>query len=318
MSKRLLLATMIAIAVFLAFPLEAVGTFPGRSGRIAFDLNGSIYTVEPNGSGLTLIAARPPSRISAFFAAEWAPDGNTLALVNDEIRRNGTSSLTVTDAEGRNLRPIALPSFHVDDVSWHPDAKEFALAGAPQGQRALEGSLYRVSVSGGTPTLFTGSLRGDLYDPEWAPDGQTLLFSRAADLGGDPSLYAASGDGSRVHRLTVGRFERTDEDADWSPDGRRIVFARSSITGPGIYVMHADGTRKRRLTATDDFAPVWSPDGRKIAFVRPGAGALGSIRPKGIYLMRADGSRVRRIVAWKHRRTRIVRDLDWQPVRASR
>jgi hypothetical protein len=95
-----------SIMVGLAFPDDAVGTFLGRNGHIAFDQNGSIYTAKPNGRELALIAARPRSRLNAFYAAEWSPDGNALALVNNEIRRNGASSLLVTDAQGRNPRRV--------------------------------------------------------------------------------------------------------------------------------------------------------------------------------------------------------------------
>jgi TolB protein len=65
----------------------------------------------------------------------------------------------------------------------------------------------------------------------------------------------------------------------WSPDGNRIAFV-STAPGSGesqddleIYVMEADGTRKRRLTdnRVADWDPEWSPDGRQIVFVRAGS-----------------------------------------------
>jgi TolB protein len=57
-----------------------------------------------------------------------------------------------------------------------------------------------------------------------------------------------------------------------------------------IYVMHADGTRARRLTSGEQNRwPAWSPDGKSIMFMsdRDGQGEL--------YVMNADGSAQRRL-----------------------
>jgi len=60
-----------------------------------------------------------------------------------------------------------------------------------------------------------------------------------------------------------------------SPNGRRIAFVRGDEWGGGadIWVVNADGTNERRLTATPEgeFDPQWSPDGRFLSYsvVRP-------------------------------------------------
>jgi TolB protein len=76
----------------------------------------------------------------------------------------------------------------------------------------------------------------------------------------------------------------------WSPDGRRIVFVSTRDGDPEIYVMNADGTDPRRLTATPgrDAHPYFSPDGARIVFQSP--------REEGhtrIFVMNADGSNQR-------------------------
>jgi TolB protein len=78
----------------------------------------------------------------------------------------------------------------------------------------------------------------------------------------------------------------------WSPDGRKIVFVSTRDRDPEIYVMDADGSQARRLTAVPgrDAHPYWSPDGSKIVFQSPREN--GHTR---IFLMNADGSAQRAI-----------------------
>ena len=87
----------------------------------------------------------------------------------------------------------------------------------------------------------------------------------------------ADGSGDTVLTANGGGF-----DPSWSPDGTQIAFARyEGCCNPEIYVMNADGSDERRLTALDGFDtnPAWSPDGTKIAWER-----------NGIWVMNADGS----------------------------
>ena len=80
----------------------------------------------------------------------------------------------------------------------------------------------------------------------------------------------------------------------FSADGRLIAFAgfpdsrnEGEEENEEIYVMNADGTDKRRLTATaaDESDPVFSPDGSRIAFTTLANGGF-----PGIDLVNSDGS----------------------------
>jgi TolB protein len=105
----------------------------------------------------------------------------------------------------------------------------------------------------------------------WSADGRRLLIwsTRTAR----PSLYVLNADGSGQRRIAASRH------ADFSPAGTQVVYAAK-----GIWVVRADGTR-RRLLAAHGAWPRWSPDGSWIAFV-----ATRSSGVAGIDLVRPDGT----------------------------
>ena len=145
----------------------------------------------------------------------------------------------------------------------------------------------------------------DVQAPAWSPDGRTIVFVSWRD--GNGEVYAMDANGSGPRNLT--QNPANDVRPAWSPDGRSIAFVSSRSPssrckpGPGrcwrdydrqseIYVMNADGSRKRNLTrdrASDDL-PTWSPDGRRIAFLH------GRGRGRGqLYVVNADGSGLRNL-----------------------
>lgn len=106
--------------------------------------------------------------------------------------------------------------------------------------------------------------------------------------GGGPEprdhIYLVNADGSGKTRLTESPAKYRDP--DWSPSGQSIVFSAFGLEG-GIYVMPADGTDARRLTAESWMAyasPIWSPDGSRIAFRH-----LDPHAPDGLWVMSRDG-----------------------------
>ena len=142
----------------------------------------------------------------------------------------------------------------------------------------------------------------DVQAPAWSPDGRTIVFVSWRD--GNGEVYAMDANGSGPRNLTQNPAKKDVRPA-WSPDGRRIAFVssrdRHQRMQPGlrtppeqsdIYVMNADGSRKRNLTrdrVSDDY-PTWSPDGRRIAFLH------GRGRGRGqLYVVNADGSGLRNL-----------------------
>ena len=69
----------------------------------------------------------------------------------------------------------------------------------------------------------------------------------------------------------------------WSPDGSRLAFHVGGVKGAGRYlwIMNADGTDARQLSAVNGSFPDWSPLGDKILFHGEVNNGIWSIEPDG-------------------------------------
>ncbi|MFI5311616.1 MAG: hypothetical protein ACHQQ3_10305 [Gemmatimonadales bacterium] len=131
----------------------------------------------------------------------------------------------------------------------------------------------------------------EYYNPDWAPDGRTLVFE--STLGGKYSIYAINADGSGLKRLTAD--SANNEQASWSPDGRRVVFSSDRAGHLDLYVMGADGTNPARLTTTPGggyYQSRFSPDGKWVVF--QGRPDNGEVRDR-VYIVASDGTGLRQL-----------------------
>ena len=211
-----------------------------------------------------------------------SPSGTQIAFSYAEPDEQGGElcAIYVADADGSSVRRIDYGKAPM----WSPDGTAVAY------DQGFAGGTRYVAVvempSGAIRVLSLG--RG----AHWSPDGRQLVFTRGSAR--TTAVFAVSRDGSGLRQLTA----RDGMQAwGWSPDGRQVLFERRrSPSGPSVWVMDADGSRKRRLAA--GHSADWSPRGDWVAFargpltryatatslhvVRPTGGrarALGSVRP---------------------------------------
>jgi TolB protein len=103
------------------------------------------------------------------------------------------------------------------------------------------------------------------YDPVWAPDGGSIVFT--SDRNGQADLFRVNPDGSGLTRLTTDAAY--DDQASFSPDSRQLVFVSTRGGGTAkLWTMDLATLRAKALTTgkDGDFRPSWSPDGKWIAF----------------------------------------------------
>jgi TolB protein len=131
--------------------------------------------------------------------------------------------------------------------------------------------------------------------PVPSPDGRRIAFQSNRD--GNNDIYILDLESGAQTNLT--KNAANDLSPTWSPDGSSIAFvsdrdailldeARGLWTND-IYIMEADGSDPRRLTAdnlTNGYGGLaWSPDGGSIALCQSSFTAYGAYFPLGIHLM---------------------------------
>ena len=118
------------------------------------------------------------------------------------------------------------PAFHAFPP-WSPDGKRIAIDFESDTERGIR----IIDASDGTVQLQVTSNRSGIdVEPQWSPDGQWIVFSRAtvnrADRGkGTVALFLVRPDGTGLHQLTPADLNADFQGADWSPDGSKIAFS---------------------------------------------------------------------------------------------
>jgi len=141
------------------------------------------------------------------------------------------------------------------------------------------------------------------YDPVWAPDGSSIVFT--SDRAGSADLYRVKPDGSGLERLTTD--PAYDDQAAFSRDGKHLAFVSTRRGGTSVlWTMDLSTRSAKALTSGPggDFRPSWSPDGKWIAFssVRGNAmpfshGRWERLQIADIYIIHPDGSGLKKITA---------------------
>jgi TolB protein len=213
---------------------------------------------------------------------------------------NGQFQLWVANADLTRQRQLTSGEYTSGYPSWNPDGTRIAFDSNRSDPDLTDDVLVNEVFTmrrDGTEVVQVTDFGGFSGDPDWSRDGQWLAFE--SDLGDHPAsqgIYVSRPDGSDLRRVTTLPADSAlDLAPQISPNGRRIVFTRvrsfdeqGNVEESALYVVNADGTREKQLTATADLAPgdaTWSPDGKTLVFEAYGP----------IFTIRADGTMLRNL-----------------------
>ena len=279
----------------------ATGAFPGKNGLIAFNSDGSVYVVKPNGSGLNRVTDTGIQ--DGYPGVSFSPDGKLIAFSG--LSKTDPDIYTVRP-DGSGRRPLTFSRGTDSDPTWSGDGKRIAFETNRNGNI----DIYSVDSRGRNPRQLTkGPL--DEQDPAWSSKGDRIAYTVTSKDGLSRQIWVMDGDGGNPVQLTT--TANFSENPNWSPDGTRVVFDSDRVEKGDleIYSMKADGTDVRRLTNSPalDALPAYSPDGTKIVFVSDRL----QKDSRRLFVMSASGAKPKRVIAGDDPNFQMV--PDWQPLR---
>ncbi len=222
-----------------------------------------VYTSKPDGSDPRLLT---PDALEP----EYSPQGDRVAF---QLYKAGfPERIGLINADGTDMKPISHGGFLQRDFSWDPQGHQIAYDTMDNGQY-----IKVTDITGRKDRPVTDGA-GGLYNdtnPEWSPDGRSILFERNSTAVVANGLWTVDPRTGRESELLP--VSKRNLDAVWSPDGSRIAFASNRDGGPDLdlFVMNADGTDLKQITDLpgNEHAPSWAPDGKALAYNRLDFGA---------------------------------------------
>jgi Tol biopolymer transport system component len=257
---------------------------PAPSPRIAFasdrDGGGSIYVVDPDGTGLV--------NLGSGGEPAWSWDGSRIAFADVSLDQT-TVNVLVMNRDGSNRVRLG----EGWSPAWSPDGTQivFSVDTAIMLMNS-NGSNRRKLVNLQIPGMPAGSYR--IRNPVWSPDGQSIVFG---SYGGAAPIYEQifrmGADGSNPRVISSDPW--TKQSPAWSPSGDRLAaFSWDDYPGyPGAYenvlAIYDLSTGQRTVHYRMTFPYLAngldvSPDGRYVLFTR----AFSTMEQYGYRLMLLD------------------------------
>jgi dipeptidyl aminopeptidase/acylaminoacyl peptidase len=268
-------------------------------GRNRFLIDGSDAQWSPDGTRIAYLARGEPSGTQLFVKwlesegttqitrltesptdIKWAPDGKSLAFrMLVPQRQSWGVEGKVNALKPKGSKWTESPRV-VERLSYRRDRQGFIDDGFRH--------IFVVPADGGTPRQVTSG-DWDHNDAEWMPDGKAMVFTAlriedAEYAWRESDIYSVNVESGAIAQLS----RRTGPDGSPvpSPDGRLIAYSGYDSTDATwkdrtLYVMNADGSNARALTANFDRSPggiTWAADAGAIYFTAENAGARNLYR----------------------------------------
>jgi len=143
-------------------------------------------------------------------SAAVSPDGKRIAMI---LSRSGSPDLYVCNSDGSGLKQLTETREDESSPCWSSDGTKICVVSRLNERRGL----YIVPSNGGSMTRLRTEGVVNPSEPDWSPDGKTIVFT--AQMGGF-SICTVPASGGVATVITEG------EDPSWAPNSRTVVFAR--------------------------------------------------------------------------------------------
>ncbi len=181
----------------------------------------------------------------------------------------------VMEDDGDNVRRITNPLYYDSYPSWFPDGKQILFerdhSKGAELLRLANSEFYIIDVTGLNEHKFMENHPTD-RKPRVSPDGKHIAF--VSSRSENTEIHTFNLGSGRLKQLTDDFKERAwSLRFGWSPDSKQIAYEREGRDGQNIWIMNADGSRKRRISPLHNGANIlwrnsarWSPSGRYVMY----------------------------------------------------
>ena len=243
----------------------------------------AVWTLNADGSGLR--------RLGPGEGAVWAPDGKSIAFLDDD--RSYERGVYLMRPDGTARRLLTRCGGYCYRISWRPRTHVLTVE-----KWDVDGGHFLFDTVRKTRRPFPAGRAGGYFS--WAPDGRRLAYAGAGN-----GVYVVNADGGGRRTVVPAGGCVGNPHPAWSPDGRWIAYS-CDRPKDGIWRVHPDGSGRRLLVRGSEYGGqpgyAWSPDATKLAYLFSGS-ALGIL---DTHTGKATP------VPW--RKAGEPQNPDWQPV----
>jgi Tol biopolymer transport system component/DNA-binding winged helix-turn-helix (wHTH) protein len=265
-----------------AGPLNFIGPVPARHGNQIFFTGAHRRSQLRRYDAATHQFVPYLREISMAGRTEFSRDGTRVAWVST---RDG--SLWQSRLDGSQRLQLTSRPMRVFMMRWSPDARSIAFMGKEPGKTW---KIYSISTEGGKPQIVSEEARNQA-DPDWSPDGKTIVFGRSSEYMAEDSTPKAI----QMVDLTTRALSTVPGSEGlfsprWSPDGRFLVAMPLDQRKLMLFDI---ASKKWTDIANGSFNnPVWSKDSKLIYYQSYDEGSP-------IRRMQVAGGRVEEIVDFR-------------------
>ncbi len=199
---------------------------------------------------------------------QWSPDGKWLAFTQQD-------HVHIVPHEGGLPKKLTDFTESASLLGWMPDSRRLLISVT----RREADQILLTDLEGGWPQPLTDDNLGDHWQPDPAPDGNSIAYAlrRFDDLNRSDICLLNLKEG-KTHTL-YGLPKIRAWNPRFSPDGSLLAFTSEQGGWNDIWLIRPDGTDLRQLSQlhADIVQHEWSPDGSSLAVTvnREGAFLLG-------------------------------------------
>jgi Tol biopolymer transport system component/DNA-binding winged helix-turn-helix (wHTH) protein len=201
---------------------------------------------------------------SGFASVSFAPDGQTLAVIDTEdSTANKQYAVYLINLQTLERRRLTAPAEFRGETTprFAPDGKNLTFVRVFDDKRQ---DLFIVPATGGEPRQLTYD-QSIIHSVAWSADSGEIFFV-SLRLNNHANLWRMPPSGGEPEIVSVGGRDITNISA--SPDGKTIAFVENTTLNLDIWQTAANGQAAKKLIGStyNEFNPTVAPDGSKIVF----------------------------------------------------